>query len=633
MNLTQIILFVVYSAITFISGVGIYNFLNKENRFFVNSSVFLGEAFLLGTIIVVGEMLLLSSFGLYTKYFLWPVFALNLLFILNRNVRQIISDNLAKNFNPSASSIAFILVLAVFFFRNCYFLLDVDSHSMYLFAQRLWLEAKTSFTGTIAYDARIFVPHFNAVLYALGISLFPKETLFPQLINVSFSIAALILLFGYTSYRFNRGYGLAAVFLVLLNRHFFYSGENTCCVINSALVCFLFASVYNFWEARGDKGHYRFFLAIIFLSQLMGNKYQMVFVTVFVLGIAFFVQQNLFEKVASIFKNKKWLTFLVFSIMVTLFWYIRNFIVTGDPVFPILAGNFNYFNWTKEMSDSVIAIWGGSLNPMQILKYFNYLFIWAGVIPLKYVGIAITLLPFIVLLAITRNAWDKNLFSELMFWLSMVIVYVVGLCMAMFVDPRHYGYGAAIFAFSVIVIFDFVVVKVLKINKIAALIVILLLSLYPVRIVMEEGGPYKVPSFRDNLNVILNKVHLEDILRRDFKEAIIASEGYTNNIERAKQSAWYVRPGNIVYSYFWIPTRPQVGLWATTIVKWDSYRNKEAVMKDLSDFGIKWLMKIEDKKLIFISPEEYANEAVLYELYPKKLRYDYGFPEELTIVK
>lgn len=44
-------------------------------------------------------------------------------------------------------------------------------------------------------------------------------------------------------------------------------------------------------------------------------------------------------------------------------------------------------------------------------------------------------------------------------------------------------------------------------------------------------------------------------------------------------------------------------------------------------------MRVKDDQLVFLPIEDYAQEAVQYERYPRKIFYNYGFPQELAEVK
>ncbi len=226
MNHAQFSLFIVYAFSVLFCGIGIYNFLDSNKKSFINKGILLGEVLLIGGIFLVGELLILSLIKLYRAPYLWGAVLINYAFLLNKNTRNTIFELCRKKISLDFSKIVFMILLFILIFRNLYFMVDVDSHSTYLFAQRLWISSGTSLIGNIGNDCRIFVPHFNAVPYSLGLSLFGEETLFPQLIDLFWRIIVMLLVFGYTSYRFNGYYGLAATMFVIFNDHFFSSGAN-----------------------------------------------------------------------------------------------------------------------------------------------------------------------------------------------------------------------------------------------------------------------------------------------------------------------------------------------------------------------------------------------------------------------
>src|SRR3989338_5795911 len=278
MNYWQLLAFGVYFISVLVLGVSIQLFVNRSQNGYINRSIFLAESFLLGATALIGAMLLLSLMGLYKGPLLWGLVLVNYGWLLSPSVRRNIFDNILKGKTFQLADLVFVGLVGWFFFRNCYLLVTGDSHNIYLYVQNLWLLHATSIVGDVANNIGIFTPHFNAVPYALGIALFGQETFFAQLINISWSIAVLLMVFGYTSYRFNKNYGLIAVALVLFDEHFFYSGVNICVVINSALVAFLFGSIMNFWEGRRQDSSFRLVLGLVFAIQLMANKYQMAYI-------------------------------------------------------------------------------------------------------------------------------------------------------------------------------------------------------------------------------------------------------------------------------------------------------------------------------------------------------------------
>lgn len=631
MNFVQFLLFTVYVCSVFIAGVSIYRFVNPQQKESINRFILIGEVLLLGSIFLIGSMVLLSILGLYSAGYLWGTVLLGFFFLFHQGSRRACADVFYKKIRWDFPLLVFILLVSIFLFRNMFFLVDVDSHSTYLYAQKLWLHHHSSLIGSAAMDVRVFVPHFNAVPYALGLSIFPTETLFPQLIVSFWTVIVMFLLFGYTSYVFNRYYGLAAVMMVLFNDHMFYSGVNGYVIINSALIAFLFSAAYNFWLARGREGFFRFSLALIFLAPLMANKYQSFYVLVFLFVVGCFIQKDLMKKVKYILKKKRIFLTLFLSIVSLLLWYVKNYFATGLATFPILAGKFGVFNWTSEMVDVFNKVYVGPLGFSEFLKYMSYLFVWPGVYALKLIIIFILFLPLIILSAFKNKPSGDDGFFEFSYWLSLSIFVVLGLCLVSFVDPRAYRYGIAIFAFTAVFGIDYILRNVFRVrNMILLVLVVVIVSLPGYKIIFSQGGALRRPSIKDNLGVLTNRLHFEDIQNRYFPENRKATYAALNNEKKFRESAWDTGVGGVnPFSAFLLPIRPQVGLWHTTVIQWDSYQDAELIVKDLKGAQIQWIMRMENGEFVFMSIEKYAQEAVNYNLQPERLFYNYGFPDEI----
>ena len=77
-------------------------------------------------------------------------------------------------------------------------------------------------------------------------------------------------------------------------------------IINGAVIAFIFAAAYNFWESRTQKNDFRFLLALVFLSQIIANKYQAAGVLFFLTVMGFFAQFNPVKQIKEILYNRKW---------------------------------------------------------------------------------------------------------------------------------------------------------------------------------------------------------------------------------------------------------------------------------------------------------------------------------------
>ncbi len=630
MNWLQMGAFSVYILVLLNAGIACFQWLNPRQNY-INRVLCLGETLLLGSIIVIGEMLFLSLVHLYTGFWLWGTLLLNFSFLLLPSTRRGWAMLFKKNINWDLPLVSFFILVLFFLLRNCYFLVDVDSHSSYLYAQKLWLEHTTSIFASPALDIKVFVPHFNAVPYALGIVLFPGEPLFPQLVVASWTVMAVLLVFGYISYRLGRTYALAAVMLCLFNDHMFYSGANTCCIINSALIALLFATAYNFWEASTHKDPFRLLLALIFLVQLIANKYQVLYVFMMLLVLGILLPNN-FRNFCSIFSNRKWMFGLMISMVICGFWYLKNYLATGNPFFPILSGDLGTLGWTKEMAVIFNKVYAGPLTFLQVMKFLSYLFVWPGINAAKIVGMIIFLFPVLMILASRKKEFDLGPFKEMCFWLGFSVIILAGLCLINFVDPRIYRYPIAVMAVACVFSLKFLLEHCFGLRGRIVSVIILLIALNGFQIIFSQNQ-YGRPTIRQNSAVLLNRLHMKDLLSEYYPNNIIAEEGAKQNFRMFKSAAWDTGVGGVTpLSAYLLPSRPQVGLWYTTAVRWDSYKDVKTIVSDLKEQGIEWIMKAQNGKLIFESDEDYAKRAVLFDRYPKQLFYDYGFPQELANV-
>lgn len=627
----QLGLFFVYAAALLSLGVRVYTFLGYKDDLNGNKALWLGEVLLLGSIVLVGAFVFLSLVGLYKIYVLWGIVVSSFFCLLHQKTRANLVNLLFKNIRWDVPLAVFCLLTAVFFFRNCYFLVDVDSHSSYLYAQKLWLYHGHSLFADRGIDIKVFAPHFDAVPYVLGIGLFGQETLFPLLVNWFWRFIVLLLVFGYTSYRFNSVYALAAAMFVMFNDHFYFSGANRWVILNAVIIALVFAASYNLWESIVRKSTYRLLLCAIFLSQLMANKYTMIYILVSMTALAILLHQNRLQRIREFLKNKRWVTAFGVSCLFTFFWYLKNWIATGLPTFPALAWKFNTLGWTPEMGEAFMQFYRG-LTLGESLKYATFLFVWPGITVSKIVGVTILLLPLITLAVVRRDRFEKNAYYELCFWLGLSLLVLIGTCRASHQDPRHFRYIMGVYTFAAIISVDYIFKFGFSIKKPLIIgIILLVFSGKEFGVIEKSGLEFRRPSAADNLDVLLNKKHFNDFIDRYYDLNPKIDRVFNENLERANQSAWYNEV--LSNSAFLMPIRPQIGLWHTTIVNWDSYEDKDKIVQDLKSYGLKEIMRINPEGFEFISLEEYADLALTFDRHPKSISYHWGLPEELTLTK
>ncbi len=630
MNYLHFLTFLIFIFSVLISGTFIHEFLSRgRQEAFLNRSLYLGEALLLGSIFLIGQMMVLSLIGLYKAPFLWGTVLLDMFFIFQKDVRARLRILIATPIPLNFPVIVFLGLLLIFIFRNCYFMVDIDDQMTYLYTQKLWLEHGSSLVGDETYNHMIFFPQFDAAPYALGISLFGQETLFAELINLFWRLIAALLVFGYTAYRFNAWCGLAAGMFVILNDHIFYSGANQWVIINGAIVSLIFATAYNFWESRRTGSALRLILAMIFASQITANKYQMIYTFFYLMIFGLLIQPALKAKLKDAVHNKRFVIGVCIAICFTSLWPLKNFLMTGLPLFPVLAGHFHALGWIPEQDKVCVKVFGG-VSLMKFVKYMTYFFIWPGITAAKYVILTIVSLPVILMSQIFRNKLEKENLTELLFWLALCILLILGTCVATFWDPRYYRYSIAVLAFAAVIAVRYILRDCggLK-NDLVIGLIAMALALPGYRIIVDQGGSFKRPTIAENIGVVSNRIHMDDVIKKYYPQVINILNELEANKEKFENAAWSFTE-NTDLPTFLLPRRPMISMWRTTLIRWDSYASQDTVLKDLDKHGIRWVMTAHAEHLKIMSAEEFAAEATKYDLHPKEIFYTYDFPRELV---
>ncbi len=634
MNQLHFLAFFIFASSALTAGVRIYSFINKQRAPLLNRSIYLGESFLLGSSWVIGLMMILGFAHLYRPAPLWGVVLANFLFLLDKNVREAFRKIIFSKVKVDLPLVILLIFTAFFIFRNCYYLIDIDSIMGYAFTHRFWLEAGTNLVGTDADYWPTFLPQYDSVPYALGIALFGNDMLFGGLISLYWRLIAVLLVFGYTSYRFDRWYGLAAVFLMLLDDHMFYSGLNAWVIINSALVALGFAAAYNLWEARAKDSVFRLVLGIIFLSQMIANKYQSFWIVLFLSGLAILFQSNILDKVKFILRERRYWLAVLIAVAFGVTWYIKNIIMTGTPLFFKFAGVMHSLGWTPEHEKVMLTVLGG-LSFSKAIKYLSFNFVWAGVYSLKYLWMVICFLPLFLIAVLKREKLNREALLEFLFWTGLSVLAVLGTSLAAHYEPRYYRFSIGIFVFAAVFSLHYVISECFNIkNKIVIIGIIGLLSIPGYKVAFEQGGPFKRPTFGENFNVLTNKMNMNSVIEKYYPGAFQIQELLNKNPDKVNSLAYYIQD-DMKFPLMFIPIKPIVCVWRSSLVKWDSYNSEELIVKDLQEHNVQWVVveRPVQQDYIIQPVTEFAKILTNVERYPKLGFYDYGFPKEFVEMK
>lgn len=635
MNHIQLALFVFFAGAAFISGVAIllYARLNRA-AVVTNRAVYTGEVLLLGSVVIYGQFMVLSLVYLYAREFLFAAVAVNYLWLLQRDVRAEILRFLALPLPRSLTFYVFVAVVGFFIFRNYFFMVDIDSHTSYLQAQKLWVLNRTSLVGSDSTDIRIFSPHFEDVIGALGITFFPQELLYSQLINIFFRVVAVLLVYGYTTYRFNSFYGLAASLLVVFNLHFYVSGANRHVLMNGALIALFFGAVYNFFECYRKADHGRFFVALLFLTQFSSNKYQSLYIFLVAIVLGCWIQPSLGVTFRALIRDKVKVSVLALFSFIALLWFIKNWLATGWPFMPMFAGQFHILNRNPEMEQVFFQLMRGATWP-EFLKYNGVLFLWHGMRPAYWIYLSCCLLPAIFLGIQFKKDIPAEKIREFAYWLAASFFGIMGMSLICHTDPRQYVFVIGILAFSAVLVWDFLLTHFFRLQKHYRAIAQGLILVYSVQgaylSVVQIGGRFDLPTMQQNVMVLADRLHTADVIEKYYPYNALVAQAFKQYPQRMAKAAYYYYI-NTAYSPYLEPPRPVVSLFLTSVVRWESYEKPELVIEDLKRHDIQYVLDFKDDQVVFQSPEEFARLAVTLDRFPVETLATYNLPPDLKSV-
>jgi len=255
----------------------------------------------------------------------------------------------------------------------------------------------------------------------------------------------------------------------MFNLHFFVSGANKWVLMNGAIIAFIFAAVYNFYESyrRGDSQ--RFLLALIFLLLLPSNKYQSFHIFFITLFLGAWIQSDIIKTLRSVFTDRRNVIIFCVFLLITLLHFIKNWIATGWPIFPVYAGHLNIFNRGIER-DIVFAQIARGVSWRQLLRYTGFLFTWSKMRPAFWVFIAAFFLPLINIGIVKRNISSEKI-KEFSWWLAVSFFSIVGLCLANHQDPRYYVYAIGAVSFCAVFSWDLILGDIFYLRKRLSIII------------------------------------------------------------------------------------------------------------------------------------------------------------------
>ncbi|MFC1512722.1 ArnT family glycosyltransferase [bacterium] len=224
-----------------------------------------------------------------------------------------------------------------------------DSMVYHLGLPQLWINKSKIFFPRSHIMA--LTPLNIEIIYSLAMII--KNDILAKYIHIGFSILTLLLIYECGKRYFSKSIGIIAALIFYTTpivNNVVYKTAIELSIGFFEVLCFVLFLAWIKSENLKDKIKY-IILSGIFLGIALGSKYT-----------SFFSMLGFFTALAIIGKDQKFskefikhsLFFIVSALVISMPWYIRNFINTGNPVFPLFCDKIGYLyvrggtNYTKD---------------------------------------------------------------------------------------------------------------------------------------------------------------------------------------------------------------------------------------------------------------------------------------------
>lgn len=205
--------------------------------------------------------------------------------------------------------------------------------------------ARENSVSYIPYSRTSLWPYFMEMLFTLGIIL--KNGIVAKLFHFLMGILTTLAVFSFSRRYFNLQLSIMASTICFLTPGIFT--QATYAYIDLASAFFTFLSVYSFflWFYTGSK---RWIVLVgVFCGITMGVKYLGIY-TCITLMIGLLVAIFWTKKLRFSEGIKIILIFVGFTVLVAMPWYVKSFIVLGNPVYPFMHELFGGSGWKSEFT-------------------------------------------------------------------------------------------------------------------------------------------------------------------------------------------------------------------------------------------------------------------------------------------
>lgn len=196
-------------------------------------------------------------------------------------------------------------------------------------------------------------PQNVEMLFTLGILLY--DDIISNLLHFSFSIMLIVSIYSFCIRHLkNRKIALLSMLIFSATPTVMLLSCGT--YIDLGLTFFVFLSVYALVIWWQDNKYTWFIVSSIFCGLALATKYTGT-INLFILMVVVLWKLIIKDKGNNMFKNilKYPLVYIFLSLLILLPWLVKNFVYTGNPVFPFLYRIFNGKNFSLELARNYIA--------------------------------------------------------------------------------------------------------------------------------------------------------------------------------------------------------------------------------------------------------------------------------------
>lgn len=346
--------------------------------------------------------------------------------------------------SPLETVVLAAMIIFVYFW-NLYPMYDVDSMHDYLPSIVNLLKH-----GGLYFSKYEWVNYFMGrgenMVYALGLALTPKSSVFAQLVHGISKVMLMLTVYGAARTLGLGTLSLLTPALILSEEHIIASGTNGHVHINipyALSLFFIYYSIVIFLKYQNYRYFYISLNAVLFaiLCKYAALYHLLLYGTLTITIV--FLHQDIRRQILQT-PSLKLVLFQIPVILIAAYPFLFRWSLTGSPVFPAALGTFHTVFYDDSIQ-KLLRLFTYGLSGLDAIKNLSAFMVWPGILSSKI------LVPVALVAAITkltsRNSQTPFFdYGIIFFVLSSVIILVQQLVMVF--EMRYYRFGIGIYALS-----------------------------------------------------------------------------------------------------------------------------------------------------------------------------------------